>query len=157
MPCPICGVRSTDVLQSKLLANGSRRRRYGCRSCNHRWTIWIGDRPQQGQPRGVKRGPMQARPPKLTDEQVRLILTRLDTTDEVMAQRMGRTREAIRQVRVGITYANACPDLPRRGQALEGLTCTTCRHWLNNGCGFQVPDCLTEGIGFARDCSLYET
>lgn len=95
-------------------------------------------------------------PPKLTDEQVREILTQLGTSDELMGQRMGRTREAIRQVRNGISYVSRCPDLPRRTKQVDGLTCATCRHWQGR-CGFDLPDPVEEGIGFARDCALYET
>lgn len=94
------------------------------------------------------------KPPKLSDDQLRLILTRLEISDEVMAQQMGRTREAIRQVRNGVTYVDRCPELPRRVPQAEPLTCLTCKHW-RGCCGFDLPDPVEEGISFARDCSLY--
>lgn len=144
MHCPICDHDGVRMLLSRLLANGSRYRRFSCNQCNHRWSTWTNERPQQG------------RTPMLTDEQLREVLTQLHISDEVMAGRMGRTRESIRQIRTGITLAKRCPDLPRRTKFVDGLTCATCRHWRGQ-CGFDLPDPVEEGIGFAQDCALYET
>lgn len=144
MLCPICDHTGVRMLLSRLQTNGTRQRRFSCEQCSHRWSTWS------------KNCPPRSRTPALTDEQLREVLTELHINDEVMAQRMGRTRQSISQIRNGTTLAKRCPDLPRRTKFVDGLTCTTCRHWRGQ-CGFDLPDPVEEGIGFARDCSLYET
>lgn len=145
MNCEQCGGTNPELISSSLLSDGSRRRRYGCRRCKHRWTAWTGDRPNQA---------------SLTVDQVRLILTRVDLSDSAMAKQMGRTRESVRQVRVGISFSDVCPELPRRNavEATLKISCLSCRNWRGErGCGFELPDPVEEGIGFAVDCVLYAT
>lgn len=104
----------------------------------------------------MKRGKAGPYPPPLTDDEVRLVLEQTDISDEKMAKRLNRTRESVRQVRVGITYAKVHPDLSRRSpEGWQALSCASCIHW-KFGCSFGVPDCEIEGVAFAKDCSLYE-
>lgn len=165
MNCEHCGANNPELVRSSLVSNGSRRRRYCCRRCKHRWTTWTGDRPQQGQAPGAKRGPAAPCLPPLTEDQVRLILTQVDLSDTAMAKQLGRTRESVRQVRVGMTFIDSCPELPRRKVTTEAeapaamtVSCLSCRNWRGErGCGFELPDPVEEGIGFAIDCILYAT
>lgn len=77
-----------------------------------------------------------------------------------MARRVGRSPEAIRQLRYGITHAKLLPEIARWGQdattvQVSGPSCYCCQHW-RSGCTFGFPDPTVEGPGFARDCHLYE-
>ena len=84
-----------------------------------------------------------------------MILERQDLNSVALGRTLGRTAEAIRQVRRGKAYRDVLPDLPRwqRGR-LQGPSCYGCTHWAN-GCAMGFPDPEEEGPGFARDCSLY--
>ena len=50
----------------------------------------------------------------LTPDQVREVLLRFDLNNTDMAKELGGcSREAVRQVRQGISYRNVCPEIPR--------------------------------------------
>lgn len=151
--CKACSSSHTEVLESRMCANGTRRRRFNCQSCGHRWTHHDGPKPKTGAQPGsnyFKKG--QA---PLTEDQVRMILERRDLTNKALADQLGRSSEAIRQVRIGKTYRDVLPDMPRMIPLRSGgVTCYTCEHWRGD-CTMGFPDPLEEGPGFARDCDFY--
>jgi len=155
--CPTCHSSCTEVLESRTCNNGTRRRRHLCLDCGNRWTTWDGPRPKQGAAAGCCHAKRPDLPPRLTEGQVRLILERRDLSGKALARQLGRSAEAIRQVRRGTAYREVLPDLPRwrRGQP-KGPSCYACSHW-SAGCLMGFPDPMVEGPGFARDCSLYAT
>lgn len=164
--CPQCQSTRKERLSARKLSDGSYRKRYECQMCKHRWSVWTGEQPVPGKRSPPKQTSKSSLPAKLTSDQVRYILQCLQTSDVAVSKQLGISREAVRQVRVGITYGNLHTDLPRRvTQAVSAtttqltdikLTCTYCSNWRDvTGCLFEVPDCISEGIEFASDCALY--
>lgn len=156
-PNPKCSSTAVDVLESRLLSNGTRRRRYACLACRYRWTFWDGPRPKPGF-RSKPRGPRRQRPP-LTSDEVRLVLTSpLGPT--VLATQLDCCRQTIDDIRTGKRRSNEWPELPRRlRQPMpkpDGPSCDQCQHWAGTVCEFDLPDPLEEGPGFAADCSLFD-
>ena len=147
--CPSCNSDATAVIESRKCSNGSQRRRHVCHACGHRWTT------HKGLPPGHRGG----YPPKITPDQVRFILLSTDPL-RVIAEHIGRSVEAVRQVRVNITHRNIHPEIQRPGQPrpkplpTDGPTCYQCQHWVDR-CTFGYPDPLEEGPGFASDCSMF--
>lgn len=161
MICPTCDSTLADVLESRKLTNGTRRRRYVCQACGHRWTVWDGDRPER---KGAMLPRRQAakrntRPP-LTDEQVRCVLIRVDLSHRDVAELIDVPADTVRAIRAGRLYRNIHPELMRRNDtrprpAVVGPSCERCANWTGSGCNFGFPDPLLEGPGFASDCDLY--
>lgn len=162
MTCPTCSSALTEVIETRLCSNGTRRRRRRCRTCGYRWTTWEGERP----PTGAQPGVTRAKPPRtgtgrLTTEQVRFALARTDLNNRQAGREIGCSAEAVRQIRNGTIYAHVLPQLPRPGApsrpvVADGPSCLECVHWDGGGCGFGFPDPLMEGVTFAADCDLYE-
>jgi hypothetical protein len=90
----------------------------------------------------------------LTEDDVRLILTSPESLAS-MARQFGKSTQAISQVRLGITHQNLATDLPRRAPA---RSCHSCRSWrvAPDPCFEGIPDAVTEGPRFARDCEFYQ-
>lgn len=156
MDCPSCGASRTRVIETRVVTNGTRRRRHHCHECAHRWTTYLGEKPvagQAGRARSARRGICSK--PALTADEVRLVLT--STENGIALGRMlGRTHQAISAIRLGKIHREVCPELPRlprRGE--KGLTCLECQHWEGGACGMGFPDPLEDGPAFAADCSLY--
>lgn len=142
--CPRCQ-GPFRVLESRLCWNGTRRRRLGCKDCGLRKTDWLGDRPKPG----------SCRPQSLSEDQIRLILTSADRSLRSLAEEFDRTPEAIRQVRIGGSYAEVLPEIPRWKSRTRGArTCHDCEHWRSR-CQLGLPDPELEGVGFAEDCSSF--
>jgi hypothetical protein len=166
MDCPGCSSSHTAVIESRLCTtNGTRRRRHSCQDCGHRWTSWEGDKPPPGNTGSThtnRRKPARNGRAKLTPEQVKQALTRLDLNNTQLGQELGCSRETIRQVRAGLVYRNDHPELLRPNEdrrsrpPMDGPTCLECAHWKSSRCSFDFPDPLLEGITFAADCDLYE-
>lgn len=159
MACPICSSTSAKLIESKLLVSGQRRRRRECHRCQHRWTTWEQVGPPRPKPPPRPRKPPAPPQPQLTPDQVRQILTD-QRPHKTMARAIGRSREAIRQVRHGIIHAAVHPDIKRWDRqpppepAVAGITCQQCQHWADR-CTFGYPDPLIEGLTFAQDCIMY--
>lgn len=150
MNCPRCSSRNTRVYRSRLCANGARRRRIDCQDCGHRWTDWQGQRPA---PNG--------RSTRLSDDQVRLALTRMDVSNIKMGRLLGCSAEMVRQIRCGMVCRDVLPELirprdKRPPAPSDGPRCDRCEHWTGERCDWGFPDPLEEGLGFARDCDMYE-
>ena len=160
MSCPVCSRNAIDVLESRLCANGTRRRRYVCLGCDHRWTIWDGPRPRRGHAPGAGPKKRRHRPP-LSPEEVRLVLTSpLNCT--AMARQLGCSKQAVSLIRRGQIHADLWPELPRQlsqaqaeAQPVGGLSCYGCRSWRDGRCIEDMPDLLTEGPSFAADCPFF--
>lgn len=152
--CPICSSEHLEVLESRLCSNGSRRRRYVCCNCEHRWTSWSGPRPRIGGEPGVSR-PSPPRQPPLSDAEFEAVLLSRDIPHRRMAQQLGRSAEAIRQIRIGGSHQNRMPHLARWREFTSKLSCYHCAHWIQRRCSFGLPDPLEEGPSFAADCDLY--
>jgi len=94
-------------------------------------------------------------------DQVRQILTTFDLDNTAMAKQLsGCSREAVRQVRQGISYRNVCPEIPRwsrqrRAAPTAEHSCERCQHWREAACDLEFPDPAEEGLGFAAECCCY--
>ncbi len=161
--CPSCFSGRTTTLRSRPIRDGARRRRHCCHDCGHRWTAFTDhrgrpiDQPPPSKPASHIKPGLR----RLTTDDVRLILTRPDLSLGLLADQLQVSRETIRQVRIGITYDDVLPGLPRKRpriapvQQVDGPSCHRCQHW-RSGCDLGFPDPELEGPAFAADCSLYE-
>jgi hypothetical protein len=152
--CPICGTVARS-LEIRTNLDGSRRRRLECTriGCKHRWTP-PNEPPAQPLPprsRLKPRKPRAASDP-LTDDEIQQILTILDLSTARMGQRLGRSREIVRQVRLGLSHADRLPHIPRwSSEQSRQRTCDQCDQWLGH-CTLGHPDPEDEGLEFAREC-----
>ena len=89
----------------------------------------------------------------LTDAEIREILTSREISHSAMGRRYGRSHEAIRQIRYGISYTDRCSDVTRW---IPGASCEKCQHWAGSSCDLGLVDPLIEGVKFAQDCSVYK-
>lgn len=144
--CPRCDGLAT-IIASKPCVNGTRRRRIECSECGHRWTVHQGEPPgrQGGVPVGTKLG---WRP--LSPEEVRQILL-AEGSLQMIGRQMGRSPGTVRSVKLGLTYADLFPELPRQLTS----SCVQCCHWAGRRCGLGYPDPEIEGVGFAQDCAAF--
>lgn len=158
--CPECYSSHVEVIESRLCVNGTRRRRMACITCSHRWTSWEGERPNLSEinrtiPRRKPRKPKT----QLTAEQVKQALLNRDASHAEMGRLLGRSPEAIRQLRHGVTHSKVLPKIPRWGVLQAAATaersCYACANWSAGQCAFGFPDPHLEGPGFADDCDLY--
>jgi hypothetical protein len=91
-----------------------------------------------------------------------MALERTDLNNRQVAELIGCTGETVRKIRCGLIYWDVSPELPRFKEgkrlkpAAEQRSCGWCEHWAHGRCGFGIPDPLTEGLGFAADCDLYQ-
>jgi hypothetical protein len=91
---------------------------------------------------------------KLTEADVRLILT-TDKSLRVLSRQLGKSKQTISQVRLGLTHKSLAPDLPRRAAS---KSCLCCEYWREglDPCSQGLPDPIDEGPSFASDCDFYE-
>jgi hypothetical protein len=160
MTCPKCDSTHTEVRESRKLANGTRRRRMGCKACEHRWTLWDGPKPAPGESAKGRTAPPREKRQRLTPEQVHFALVRLDLSNRDIAEQIDCTRETVRLIRAGALYRGVHPELLRPGTPRpkpDAMTpsCDKCSHWKGERCGFGFPDPILEGLLFASDCDLY--
>ena len=89
-----------------------------------------------------------------TEDEVRLILPSPESRASLASQ-FGKSKQTISHVRLGITHQGLAPDLPRRAPA---RSCHSCRSWrfAPDPCFEGIPDAVTEGPTFARDCEFYQ-
>lgn len=151
MSCPHCESERVIVLQSRIKANGDRRRRYKCEVCLERWTLFEdGAAPPKPKPSFVVRSTRL-----FTDAQAEAIMLSSKSSSALAAE-YGVTRQAVDQIRQGQSYANIYARLQEEGHQLRStgsLLCESCVHWCDGkGCSFGFPDA---GGDFATDCYLY--
>lgn len=160
--CPHCAARGA-IIESRMLFNGSRRKRRECPS-GHRWTEWVGERPPAGKQPGGRDPRFRYKGERLTEDQVRLILESRHIGYMKMGQIVGRSREVVRHIRLGLSYRDVAPEVPRwsSGEVVVlserrkvTLTCRDCIHW-DSACTMGFPDAKEAGITFARDCSSFQ-
>lgn len=159
MDCPTCNGTHTKVIETHRCTNGTRRRRYRCFDCEHRWSIWDGDRPPKGGI-GPRRRPIGKRAGRLTPDQIRLALTRADLNNKQASQLLNCSAETVRQIRCGMIYGSIFPNLIRpkaiaQKPASDGPNCLDCQQWSDGRCSFGFPDPQLEGLTFAADCSTF--
>ena len=158
MTCPKCDHFPGDVLESRAIRQGFRRRRYRCPSCFHRWTIYTDqdgrrkDPPPKTKP---KRRALLKR--RLDVYQVEEILLAQDVLDKDLAEIYGVSRQAINYIRSGVSWQHVRPDLPRRSRPRGGISCESCGQWTGSACAYGFPDPLEEGLWVAADCSMYQS
>jgi hypothetical protein len=104
-----------------------------------------------------RRGPLNA-------DQVREALVNRELNNVEMAQKLECSAESVRQIRAGLVYRTLHPELLRyKAKAdvpppvVDGPSCLDCSSWHGTRCGFDFPDPLLEGPGFAADCDLYQS
>ena len=94
-------------------------------------------------------------------DQVRQVLLSFELSNTAMAKELGGcSREAVRQVRQGISHRNVCPEIPRwhRRRYIKPTVehnCEQCQHWRDEACDLEFPDPIEEGLGFAAECCCY--
>ena len=78
------------------------------------------------------------------------------TASRLLAEAYGVSRTMINNIRAGRYYADCleCPPI----NAGPGVSCQRCIHWSESSacCTLGLPDPLTEGVAFARDCSAFQ-
>ena len=140
------------LLPTRVLADRRQRwRRYECKRCSDRWTVYGG--------KDLPKDP--ARPPKSVTSARRvsnaaaaeIILS--DRSALALAAEHGVSAQAIWQIRHGKSYADVYTRLKEQGYSISGFgekLCRDCRYWQEDGCDFRFPDA---GADFATDCYLY--
>lgn len=80
------------------------------------------------------------------------MLLRTDLSNVRMGRLIGRNKETVRQVRLGIAHASRLPHIERWGDSRSRQrTCEQCDQWLGY-CTLGHPDPEEEGLGFASEC-----
>ena len=152
MNCPSCDSAQVLILESRVKANGDRRRRYKCNACLDRWTVFeVGVAPAKPQIRSYVPAPTRT----LTDAEAASIMLS-EESSAALAATFGITRQAIDAIRKGKTYTDVYTKLREEGQRLRSSgnpVCEGCIHWRGEQrCDFEFPDA---GGDFATDCYLY--
>lgn len=152
MNCPECQLDTVILFESRKRADGARRRRYKCLTCDYRWTEYQANACEP-RVRLVKRNsPAQRR---LTEQEAKAVMLS-SCSSASLAAKYNMSRQAIDLVRYGKTYKNVYKRLQDKGCFLRSsgrLHCEQCVHWLGDGgCDFGFPDA---GGDFATDCYLF--
>lgn len=156
MTCPECSGPAL-IAETRHLMSGDVRRRWKCKACKHRWTIYNGPTPTTGPP-----------PTRLSDAAILDMLTSTES-NVLMGKRYGCGHTTVRRVRVGDLHSKVLPHVPRwkngKPQAsaadtavITGPSCLLCIQYNGNPgnpCGLGHPDPIEEGIEFATECSTY--
>lgn len=144
MQCQECRSSACKVIESRLLLDGTRRRRWHCFDCANRWTT-----------HGQDAGPAKARrKPKprlhgsrtLTNAQAAEIMLS-DLPIRELARVYDMTHQAITLIRAGRVYRDVYASL-----GLERHGCQSCKFW-DTKCTFGFPEA---GGTFSNECTLYE-
>lgn len=94
---------------------------------------------------------------RFTAEQIEQICKlKNQQSQRAIGQQFNCSAELIRQVWAGIIYRDLLPDWYQPNPRPGDPSCTRCREWRGDACRMGFPDPVLEGVGFARDCSLYE-
>lgn len=157
--CPKCG--GQGFIRDSWTSSLGVRRRMHC-SCGNRWTDFDGKPPLPARKRPppvlslAEQRIIAVRERRLTTDQVRLILTRLDISTREFGRLLNNKRQTISNVRRGLRYANVLPELPRVQAVDRSRVCTKCRHWSGEWCGLGWPDPVEDGLTAALFCDDYE-
>ena len=91
---------------------------------------------------------------RFTPEQVAAIVGSSEK-NPALGRIYGCSPETIRQIRAGQIYRDVLPDGYRPPPGPGDPSCERCQEWRGDHCSMGFPDPIEEGIGFARDCSLF--
>jgi hypothetical protein len=95
---------------------------------------------------------------RLSDEDAIKIRDSLESKAE-LARRYGIAHSMVYQIQQGIAYRDLLPENWRRPPGPNDPSCERCREWRGlesaDPCRMGFPDPAIEGVGFARDCSVY--
>ena len=153
--CPECG--GTMITTHSTLAKTGRYRRWRCKECGHAISVRDEQVAQLNAAEILKRGARRGR--RLADADAIAIRLSTDPRRE-LAERYGVSPELIRQIQQGEAYRDLLPENWRRPPGPRDPSCERCREWRGlespDPCAMGFPDPVMEGVGFARDCSLYE-
>jgi hypothetical protein len=128
-----------------------------CKSCDYRMKRHIGD----VELAPVRRSPNSNR--RFSAKTVLEIRTKgaaAKNNWSQLAKEYGCSREAIRQIMLGLAYRDLLPA--GFVSPTNRRKCWHCIEWRGmddeiHPCNLGMPDLLTEGEGFASDCEFYET
>ena len=148
--CPDCNKDEPRLIESRMTVRGVRRRRYECKGCRYRWSLFNKEnegRPYKTYEQQEKRTDVCRR---LSSEDARTIVLS-NEPQRVLAARYGVSRQSISLIQIGRMYKNIYEEIypPRTGPMIY---CTSCAHWGRDRCSFGFPDA---GDTFATDCSVY--
>jgi hypothetical protein len=112
-PCPKCSSKSRVLEVRRARTTGAIRRRMICTNelCEHRWTQQLDPSPE-----AAAAAPKRLLASEVTEEMIRVVLTRRDLSNKEVGDLVGMSKNAARDIRVGNTRKNALPDLPRWGK-----------------------------------------
>lgn len=145
--CEKCGGRAY-VIEARRRPGDNIRRRFQCKSCGDRWTVWNGERP-----------PSAAPETRLSDEAIFDILT--DRSPQpVLAQRHNCSLSAVGRIRRGEMHAKIHPEIPRFKDPVKTgrKTCKKCNLYTgfpSDPCSLGHVDPIEEGLTFASYCSSF--
>jgi len=77
------------------------------------------------------------------------------------AAELGIHRSTFIRIRTGQMWREVLPELGRLTREQTARTCPACVHWDQpkaaeiNPCGIDIPECKSQGPGWARICSAY--
>ena len=142
-----CGAQMNLV--NSRMQRGERYRRFNCPACGRKETR-LGENADRSLPQF--RSMANRRFDVATIEAIR----RSDDGRRVLAKRYGCSQEMIRSIRAGIAYRDMLPEGFRSPPGPGDPSCERCRFWDAEACTMGFPDPTEEGLGFARDCSLYQ-
>lgn len=156
--CKACGSYETDILESRICNNGTRRRRHRCLSCGYRWTYWDGPRPVQGRIAGSRNAGLLKKRQTTEEDVRRILLSPPEVTNVTLGREISLSAEWVRRIRLGLSCVNICPELERQkggASSVKGRSCYNCFYW-TTGCYFGFPDPCIEGPGYAQDCDFFK-
>lgn len=137
-------VKSTSITKS------GKYKKWKCKSCGYKHSISGPDIDNLTPEQILACKPCSKR--RLSDEVAIKIKDSLESKAE-LAKRYGIAHSMVYQIQKGLIYG----DVPRLGP--NDPSCERCREWRGmestDPCGMGFPDPVIEGVGFARDCSVY--
>jgi hypothetical protein len=132
-------------------------KRWKCKSCGYGLSINAPDLDALSPEEIISRSQEPRR--RLSDAAV-IAIRNTRGSKQAIANEYGVSREMVRQIQAGLLYRDLLPDGFQRPPGPNDPSCERCREWrgLESGepCGMGFPDPVVEGVGFARDCSLYQ-
>ena len=150
--CPDCNKVEPKLLESRMTVRGVRRRRFECKRCRYRWTLFVKEnegRPYKPNLWDAHKGNMSPFR-SLSSDQIRTVILS-NKPQRVLAKDYALSRQSISLIQTGRMYKEIYEEMhpPRTGPLLY---CSDCAHWNHNKCGFGFPDA---GNTFATYCSVY--
>jgi predicted RNA-binding Zn-ribbon protein involved in translation (DUF1610 family) len=142
-----CGAQMN--LATSRMHRGERYRRFSCPACGRKETR-LGENADRLLPQ------LRSRTNRRFDLETIKAIRSSDDGRRVLAKRYGCSQEMIRSIRAGIAYRDMLPEGFRTPPKPGDPSCEQCRHWAAEACGMGFPDPAEEGLGFARDCALYQ-